>query len=185
MAHRSSAARRPAKTSDGPAVETAVAAKPPPTAMRVLPAPPAHAVASAPVGMLALRVVAADAATGCATLAGPDGPITATYDAALEPVVVETALARGERLVVQREGTDWVILGALRTAATPGVDRGDDYVIEARRIAIRGDHAVDLVAGATASIALRAVGRLEILAKHISSRAEGMHKLVARMIHMN
>lgn len=180
MAQRSNAASRPKPAETAPARAVVRVVKP-------LPAPPApnEVAAPAPLGLCALRVVALDAQARTATLAGPEGSLDARLEPSLDVVVVETALARGERLIAQREGGVWVVLGALRTAATPGVDRGDDYVIEARRIAIRGDHAVDLVAGETASIALRAVGRLEILAKHISSRAEGMHKLVARMIHMN
>jgi hypothetical protein len=108
----------------------------------------------------------------------------AALDPAVDLVVVLTADARGERLMAERGEDGWVVLGSLRTTATPGVDKGDEYLIAARRIRLEGDHDVRMVSGAT-SLVLRAVGQLELLAQNITSRASSVHKIVGRMLHLN
>lgn len=148
---------------------------------------PTSAVAPAPSvvsGLLALQIVSVDVEARRAELRLGSAVVGARLDDALHPGVVETAIARGERLIAQREGDEWVVLGALRTAPTPGVDKGDDYVIEARRISLRGDHEVAVVAGAS-SVVLRALGHLELLSRNITARAEGVQKLFAKIIQLN
>ncbi len=103
----------------------------------------------------------------------------------LSPIVVRGAISRGEPLVVKETPAGWVVLGALRTAPTPGLDKGDSYVIEARRVELRGDHEVALVSGRTTQIVLRAVGLVETIAQDISTRAAGVHKIIGRMLHLN
>jgi hypothetical protein len=76
------------------------------------------------------------------------------------------------------------IAGALRTAPTPGIDKGEDYVIQAKRVDIRADHEVAIVAGA-AQIVLRGLDRIEMLATDITSRARSVHRLIGRMLHLN
>jgi hypothetical protein len=134
--------------------------------------------------MLALRVVGLDEEARTATLAAGARTVDAALDDALDVAVVRGAIARGERLVVQREGGGLVVLGALRTAATPGLEPCDDVVIEANRLRVRAAHEVSIAAG-TSAIALRAIGNLELLARNITARAEGVQRLFARLIELN
>jgi hypothetical protein len=115
---------------------------------------------------------------------GEDDEVDAKLAASLDPVVVHTAVARGETVLAQELDGAFVVLGALRTAATPGVDKGDEYVIEARRITVAGQHEVSLTSGA-AQIAVRAVGIVETIASSITSRASSVHKVIGRMLHLN
>jgi hypothetical protein len=138
--------------------------------------------------LAALHAVRLDTEKREATLR-VDGPasaseVAARLDSALDPAVVETAIARGERLIVQREGGAFVVLGALRTAATPGLERGQDYTIEASRIFLRADNEMKLVSGSV-QIALRAIGQVETIARDITARASAVHKLIGRMLHLN
>lgn len=101
----------------------------------------------------------------------------------VSPLVIRTALERGEMVVVVDDG-GLIVVGALRTSPTPGVERGEEYVIEANRIELRGDDRVTIVAGA-AQLVLDAIDRIEVLATDITSRARRVHKLVGRMLHLN
>jgi len=103
----------------------------------------------------------------------------------VEAPVVRTAIAKQEMLVIREDTDGWVVLGALRTSATPGVDKGEDYSIEAKRIEIRGDHEVALISGRTTQIVLRAVGLIDTIARDITTRAEGVQKIFGRMLHLN
>jgi hypothetical protein len=110
--------------------------------------------------------------------------VTATLDPSVHPSVVATAIARGERLIVQREGEAWVVLGALRTSPTPGIEEAEEYTIRAARVRVRaGDEFT--VASGSASFAVRAYGAIETLAEQITSRASAVHKIVGRMLHLN
>lgn len=115
---------------------------------------------------------------------GEDDEADARLGKAVDAVVVQTAVARGETVIVQEGDDGLMVLGTLRTAATPGVDKGDEYVIEARRVKLVGDHDVSLISGAT-QIAVRAVGMVETIAANITTRAAGVHKLIGRMLHLN
>lgn len=108
----------------------------------------------------------------------------AQVDEAVQDAVLRTAWIRRERVLLERDGDTLVVLGALRTAATPGVDEGDEFHIRARRVAITGAHELSFVSG-TASIALRALGTVETLAQDITSRASSIHKIVGRLIRLN
>jgi len=149
------------------------------------PAPSGPAVRTGvPAGLAALEIEAFDEDQRVVVLRLGSDRVEAALDAALDPVVVKTALARGERLIAQPEGAGWVALGALRTAPTPGVDEGDEYVIKARRVALAGAHEISLVSGA-AALVLRAHGVAEMVARDITSRAAGLHKIVGRMLRLN
>jgi hypothetical protein len=108
----------------------------------------------------------------------------ATLDPTVHPSVVATAIARGERVIVQREDAGWVILGALRTSPTPGIEEADEYMIRAARVRIRAKDEFTVASGA-ASFAVRAYGAVETLAEQITSRASAVHKIVGRMLHLN
>ncbi len=110
--------------------------------------------------------------------------VPARLDPVLDAVVVRTAIERGERLLVEEDADGWVVLGALRTSATPGVDAGDEYRIEAKRLRLEGTHDLKLVSGAS-SLVMRAAGHLELFAQNITSRASSIHKIVGRMLHLN
>lgn len=138
----------------------------------------------APSGLSAPRLLALDEDARIATvlLAGVES--SAALDASLDPRVLRTALARGERVIVEHDGGEPVVLGVLRTCATPGVDEGDDFVIRARRVAVEGAHEVSLRVGGS-SLVMRALGHVEIASKTLVARAEGAQRFFARMIHMN
>lgn len=110
--------------------------------------------------------------------------LRAAVDRAVDPAVLATALARQERVIVERDGRSWTVIGALRTSATPGVDEGVEFVIKAKRIALDAAHELSLVSGA-ASVVMRAYGRVETLAEDITSRASRLHTIVGRMIRLN
>lgn len=110
--------------------------------------------------------------------------VEAGVDLSVDAAVLRTALRRGEPVIAQREGGRWVVLGALRTAATPGVDEGEEFTLKARRIAVEAAHEFSVVTGA-ASLVLRAYGHVETLAQDITARASGVHKIIGRMIRLN
>lgn len=110
--------------------------------------------------------------------------VTATLDAAVHPSVVATAIARAERLIVQREDGAWSVLGALRTSPTPGIEEADEYVIRAARVRVKAKDEFTVASG-TASFAVRAYGTVETFAEQITSRASAVHKLIGRMLHLN
>jgi hypothetical protein len=144
----------------------------------------APSISASPPALCALRIESFDEATRTVTLLAGDEVGTASLDAALDPAVLRTAKVRGERVIAQREGGAWVVLGALRTAATPGVDEGDEFLIKARRVAVVAAHELSLVTGA-ASLALRARGHIESIGQDITSRAASVHKIIGRMIRLN
>jgi hypothetical protein len=115
---------------------------------------------------------------------GPDDEADARLAPSLDPIVVRTAIERRETVIVQEGEEGYVVLGVLRTAPTPGVDKGDEYVIEARRLHLNADHELSLVSGAS-QIALRAIGMVETIATSITSRASSVHKIIGRMLHLN
>jgi hypothetical protein len=111
--------------------------------------------------------------------------VAAERDPAVHPAVLAGALGRGERVLVERDaGGAWIVVGALRTQPTPGIDVADAYTIEAGRVTIRAEHEVSLSAQA-ASLAVRALGEVETYAERIISRAEGVHKIVGRVLRLN
>lgn len=110
--------------------------------------------------------------------------VTATLDPSVHPSVVATALTRGERVIAQQEGEAWVVLGALRTSPTAGIEEADEYVIRAARVRIKATDEFTVASGA-ASIAVRAYGAVETIAEQITSRASAVHKIVGRMLHLN
>lgn len=140
--------------------------------------------ASEPAGLVALRLEALDEERRVATVVAGRESVEAELDGAVDTAVIRTALARGERVIAQREGDGWIVLGVLRTVATPGVDRGDEYVVEARRVKIAADHEFAVVSGG-ASFVVRAIGAIEALAADITSRASGVNKVIGRMIRLN
>jgi hypothetical protein len=115
---------------------------------------------------------------------GEDDEADATLSKSVDPIVVQTAVARGETVIVQEAEQGLVVLGVLRTTATPGVDKGDEFVIEANRVKVVAAHDVSLISG-TAQLAVRAVGMVETIATNITTRAAGVHKLIGRMLHLN
>lgn len=137
-----------------------------------------------PLGLAALRAVAYDAEAREVTLHAGGQPFFASLDPSVSAVVVRGAIARGERLIVEREGARFVVVGALRTAPIPGLDEGEEYVLRARRITVEGADEVTVKSGA-ASLVLRARGYIESLAQDITSRASSVHKIIGRMIHLN
>jgi len=104
----------------------------------------------------------------------------------LDEAVLATAMETGEPVLVERAPDGSVtVVGALRTRATPGVDKMKDITIEADRIALVGKKEVTLATSGVARIALRAAGEIETYADRIVSRAEELHKIVGRMLRLN
>lgn len=139
---------------------------------------------AAPLGLVAVRVEAIDEAARTVRLRVGGAGVDANIDPSVDPAVLRTALRRGERVITQREAGAWVVLGALRTAATPGVDEGDEFTLKARRIMVEAAHEFSVVSGA-ASLVLRAYGHVETLAHDITARASGVHRIIGRMIRLN
>lgn len=111
-------------------------------------------------------------------------------DTAVHPGVIDGAIARGERVLVELDEDGPVVVGALRTQPTPGIDRAERYQIEADSIALRGERVtVDgqeiALSSETARLVLRAAGEIESFAERIISRASGVHKIVGRMLRLN
>lgn len=111
--------------------------------------------------------------------------VLATLDPSVHPAVIAGAEARGERVLVeQAHDGAWTIVGALRTQPTPGIDVAETYTIEADRVLLRGRQEISLVTQA-AGVVVRALGEVETYADRILSRAEGVHKIVGRMLRLN
>jgi hypothetical protein len=108
----------------------------------------------------------------------------AELDGALDPVVLRTALERGEPVLVERLAGRVTIVGALRVQATPGVDKMREIHLEAETIHLTGKKEVVVKSG-LAAMAVRAVGEIETYAERIVSRAEGVHKIIGRMLRLN
>jgi hypothetical protein len=147
-------------------------------------------VSSVGAGALGLaRVVAFDDDGATIEVAGRKS--TASIDPSLDRSVLETAIKTGERVVIETSDDVATVVGALRTRATPGVDRADAFDIDADRIALRGRHVEvsaeeELVLSSkTARFVLRAAGEIESFAERIVSRASGVHKIVGRMLRLN
>jgi hypothetical protein len=124
--------------------------------------------------------------------------VPATLHEALDVEVAETALRTGEPMVVVDGASGPVVVGALRTRATPGIDRTRDVTIDcetlnvdADAIALRGrtvraEASEELALRSRAAfVVLRAAGEIESFADRIVTRAEGVHKLVGRMLRLN
>lgn len=108
----------------------------------------------------------------------------AKLDPSVHSSVIEGACRRGERVLVEDGEEGLVVIGALRTQPTPGIDEAESYAIKAKRIALEGAEEVSL-STQTAAVVLRAVGEVETFAERIISRAEGVHKIVGRMLRLN
>lgn len=111
--------------------------------------------------------------------------VPATLDPSVHPIVIEGARARRERVLVEEaEDGSLVVLGALRAQPTPGIDAAESYSIKAKRVSVEAEEEVSLSAK-TAALALRAIGEVETYAERIVSRAEGVHKIIGRMLRLN
>lgn len=113
-------------------------------------------------------------------------PVVAVRDDAVHPAVIRAAAHRGERVLVER-GDDgvWIVVGALRTQPTPGIDVAEEYTIEAERVKLVAHDKVTLVAEAT-SVTLRGDdGEIESHAPRIVSRADGLHTITGRELKLN
>ncbi|MFO0761953.1 MAG: hypothetical protein U0359_36270 [Byssovorax sp.] len=160
----------------------------PPQSTQAAPSPAAQ---PALPSLVALTIVALDAEARVATLLVGGTPVAAALDPSLDVAVLRTAVLRRERVIAQQEASPggdadagWVILGVLRTAATPGVDEGDEFLIKARRVTVVAANELAFVTGA-ASLVLRAYGHIESIGQDITSRAASVHKIIGRMIRLN
>ncbi|XXX80862.1 hypothetical protein WMF30_19080 [Sorangium sp. So ce134] len=134
--------------------------------------------------LTAARLDAFDEERRTARLRAGGASVEAAVDPAVSASVLRTALARGERVIVEADRGGFTVVGALRTAATPGVDEADEFRIKASRVTVDAAHEISLVSGA-ATLVLRAVGQVETLAENIVSRASSVHKIIGRMIRLN
>ena len=109
----------------------------------------------------------------------------ARRDETLHPAVLRGAQQRGERVLVERgDAGDWLVIGALRTQPTPGIDVAEEFTIEAERVTLKG-HTEITLAAESASVVVRAEGEIESQAPRILSRAEGLHKITGRTLKLN
>lgn len=142
----------------------------------------ASELASAPTSLALARLVALEGRR--AVVATHRGTQTATIDPCVHPELLASALQRGERVLLETTGEAAVVVGALRTQPSLGFDRVEEISLEAERVTLRGRRAVALVSEA-ASITLRAEGEVETVAPQIHTRAEGLHRIVGRMLKLN
>lgn len=104
----------------------------------------------------------------------------------LQRAILVTAMRTGEPVLVERNADgSLVVVGGLRTQATPGVDDMKEIHLEADRIHLKGRREIVLSTEGVASLALRAAGEIETYADRIVSRAEELHKIVGRMLRLN
>lgn len=143
----------------------------------------------------ALSVLAAVPVCGTARIDHIDGDelglafgtevVKASCDPSVHRDVLAGALERQERVLAEhRPGQGWVVVGALRTQPTPGIDAADQYRIEADQVTIHGRSEVAMTTR-TASVVIRALGEVETYAERIISRAEGVHKIIGRILRLN
>lgn len=153
-----------------------------------------HPAAEATRGA-ALSVLAAVPVCGTARIEAIDGDrvrlafgleiADAARDPSVHPTVLAGALRRQERVLAEhRPAEGWVVVGALHTQPVPGVERAEEYTIEADRVHLRGESEVTISSKA-ASVVVRAIGEVETYAERIISRAEGIHRIVGRLLHLN
>lgn len=112
--------------------------------------------------------------------------VVALRDECVHPAVLQGAARRGERVLVERnlEGV-WVVLGALRTQPTPGIDVAEEYTIEAERVKVKA-HGEVVIAAETTSVVLRGdEGEIESRAPRIVSHADGLHQITGRTLRLN
>ena len=169
----------------GPKTEAAVSSIEALSAIGVTPPVPEPVAPPEVFGQLALARVLSVGPAGVEIDIG--GQImTAQSSPTLALEVLRTASERGEPVLVQRAASGEItVVGALRTQATPGVDKMKEIDIEADRIRLHGKTEVTLSTSGVAQIALRAVGEIETYADRIVSRAEELHKIVGRMLRLN
>jgi hypothetical protein len=154
---------------------------PPRNAPRKLhPLPVAEAAAPA-LSALPLARVAPD---GRVVLRIAGLEVTADVDPSVDVAVLHTAARRGERVIAQHEDGRWLVLGALRASATPGVDEMEEVIVRGRRLHLEGTHEITVRSG-SASLVLRAQGYVETFASDITTRARAVHKLVGRVLRLN
>lgn len=141
-----------------------------------------------PTSMSLARIVSLEGGAGVVDVAGRS--LKASIDDAVDEAVLETALRRGERVLVEVTGDRAIIVGALRTQATPGIERAERFDIQAgevtiaaTRVSVDGDEVA--LNSKTARLVLRAAGEIESFAERIVSRASGVHKIVGRMLRLN
>jgi len=112
--------------------------------------------------------------------------VEASASPTLHVAVMKTAMESGDLVLVERSPDgSLMVVGALRTRPTPGVDEMQEVTIEADRISLRGRKEILLSTSGVAQLALRAAGEIEIYADRIVSRAEELHKIVGRMLRLN
>ena len=102
----------------------------------------------------------------------------------VEEAVVDSAIARSDRLLVTFESGDWQVIGGLHTRAIPGRDAMETVELRARTIRLEATERLALVSGAS-QVLLRARGSVETLARHITHRASEVQKIIGRMLHLN
>lgn len=113
-------------------------------------------------------------------------PLVAKAAPTLQRAILVTAMRTGEPVLVERNADgSLVVVGGLRTQATPGVDDMKEIRLEADRIELKGRREIVLSTEGVASLALRAAGEIETYADRIVSRAEELHKIVGRMLRLN
>jgi len=143
-------------------------------------------IEAAPPRLTALglgRIMSVDA-EGKAEITVAGRIVAASVDPTVHVAVLRTAEQRGEPVLIEERGGSYVIVGALRTQPTPGVDKMETITLEADRIELKATQEIAMSSG-VAAIALRAVGEVETYAERILSRAESVHKIVGRMLRLN
>jgi hypothetical protein len=108
----------------------------------------------------------------------------ATLDPAVDPALVDEALATGARVVLDTSALPAaVIVGTLTTARPVSLDRHGDLTVRARRVLLDAtERALVRIPGAFVELKK---GEVEVYANRVLTRARELAKTLAAMISLN
>lgn len=129
-----------------------------------------------------LRTAVAVGITGRRALVRVRGladPVAAPLDAGVSPEIVEQAVARGDRVLLEQvQGADPVVVGVIQTGIP------EELTLKAKRILIEGEQEVMLRSGRGA-MRVRQDGDVELVGSRISAMSRGLFRLVGRVLRLN
>lgn len=106
-------------------------------------------------------------------------PVEAELDAAVSPEIVERAMARGDRVLLEQvSGAAPVVVGVVQTAVP------EELTLKAKRIHIEGEQEV-LIRSGRGAMRVRQDGDVELVGSRISAMSRGLFRLVGRVLRLN
>lgn len=112
-------------------------------------------------------------------LRGLDEAVVVPLDAGVSPDLVEQAITRGDRVLLEQVGSaDPVVVGVVQTGVP------EELHLKAKRIHIEGEQEVLLRSGRGA-MRVRQDGDVELVGSRISAMSRGLFRLVGRVLRLN